>query len=266
MVGPGDTSPAERFEKAANALAREHRRTAAEVEAFRAFEERVGEVTRDTGTAVGKAAPVQAVASPGRGLDRVREHYRETVMAVPHYEAEYAESYAESVREELGPDIGALLVGGQRFERHHKHAIVSKSREIRELREQLLAALDAERESLTALRDPVCSLAEQIDSLGSAGLDTDSYSQLDAYRSRLDVVETRCHELIERRQSETVTERRSLSLPIGGPDIQTYVYNDLPVNYPVIATLTGLIDAAATARANIEVELSCRSPPEPALR
>jgi len=262
MAEPGDTSPAERFEKAANALAREHRRTGAEVKAFRTFEERVGEVTPDGGTAVGKAAPVQAVGSSGRGLERVREHYQATVMAVPHYEAEYAESYAESVREELGPDIGALLVGGQRFEPHHKHAIVSQTREIRELREQLLSALEAERESLTALREPVCSLAEQIDSLDAARLDTDSFSQLDAYRSRLDVVGIRCHELIERRQSETVTERRSLSLPIGGPDIQTYVYNDLPVNYPVIATLTELIDAAATARADIEAELSCRSPPE----
>lgn len=264
MAESRDSSPAERFERAADALAMEHRRTAAEVDAFRTFEERVGELSPDGGTTVGRAAPVQAVAASGHGLDTVREHYEETVMAVPHYEPEYGESYAKNVREELGPDIGALLVGGQRFERHHKHAIVSTVRETRELREQLLEALEAERESLSALREPVCSLAEQIDSLDAARLDTDAYSQLDAYRSRLDVLETRCHELIERRQSETVTERRSLSLPICGPDIQTYVYNDLPVNYPVIATLTDLIDAAATTRANIEADLSCRPSPETA--
>lgn len=259
MAEPGDTSPVELFGKATSALETEHRQTAAEVEAFRAFEKRVSELTPDGGTAAKRATPVQTVASSGQSLDRVRKYYRETVMAVPHYDSEYGESYGENVREELGPDVGALLVGGRRFERHHRHAVVSKAGETRELREQLLAALEAERESLTALEEPVCSLAEQVSSIVAARLDTDSSRQLDAYRSRLDIIETRCHELIERRQSEAVTERRALSLPINGPDIQTYVYNDLPVNYPVIATLTDLIDAAATARANIEAELSCRS-------
>lgn len=259
MAEPRHISPVELFGKAATALETEHCRTAAEVEAFRGFEKRVSELTPDGETAVKRAAPVQAIASSGRGLDTVRKHYEATVMAVPHYESEYGESYGENVREELGPDLGALLVGGQRFERHHKRAIVSRTRETRELREQLLAALEAERESLTAFEEPVCSLAEQVSSLYAARLDTDSSRQLDAYRSRLDVVETRCHELIERRQSETVTERRSLSLPINGPDIQTYVYSDLPVNYPVIATLTDLIDAAATTRANVEADLSCQS-------
>lgn len=259
MAQSRDTSPPERFEKAADALATECRRTTAEVEAFRTFEKRVGELTPTGGTAVGKAASVQTVASSGHGLDAVRKQYEATVMAVPHYESEYSESYAKNVREELGPDISTLLVGGHTFERHHKHAIVSKTRETRELREQLVAALEAERESLTALEEPVCSLAEQVDSLDTAHLETDSHRLLDAYRSRLDVLETRCHELIERRQSEMVTERRSLSLPISGPDIQTYVYNDLTVTYPVIATLTELVDTAATARANIEAELSCQS-------
>jgi bacterioferritin (cytochrome b1) len=260
MAEPREISPPDRFERAADALETEHRRTSAEVEAFRAFAERVAELSPDGGgTTVGRAAPVQAVAASGHGLDTVRTHYRETVMAVPHYESEYGESYGKNVREELGPDIGALLVGGQRFERHHKHAILSKAREIIELREQLLDALEAERESLTALREQVCSLAEQVDSLETACLETDSYRLLDAYRSRLDVLETRCHELIERRQGEMVTERRALSLPISGPDIQTYLYSDLAVNYPVIATLTDLVDTAATARANIEAELSCQS-------
>lgn len=269
MTAPTDVRVENTLSRALDAIRVERERTAAERDAFAEFGERVGELSPgvSAGESTSSVRPIagggysSVSSAPARAneLEQVRKFYESTVMSVPHYETEYGESYAESVREELGPDVATLLVDGQAFERHHKRAITEATAQSEELRERLVSALDAELDSVAQLRDPVCSVAADARSLESVDLGGEPDQLLDGYRSRLDVLETRCHELIERRQSEMVSARRALSLPISGPDIPTYVYQDLPVNYPVISTLTRLIDTVATTRANVEAQLSCRN-------
>ena len=259
MTGVADRSPSNRIHRALDSIDREERRTKAERDAMQAFRDCISDlaVTSPT-TEVGPAA-VQSATDRTEILRTVRTQYESTVMAVPHYEEEYDESYTENVSQEFGPDIATVLVHGSGFERRHKQALLAAVRESIAVREKLLGALQAERASVTALREPVRSVATDIERIEAATVGDEPVQLLDGYRSRLGILEKRCHELIERRQSEMVDKRRELRLPISGPDIPTYIYSDLPVSYPVITILTELIETAATAKATLETALSQRS-------
>lgn len=45
-------------------------------------------------------------------LKRIQDHYRETVMSVPHYDEDYGEDLFEHMSEELSPEA-AIAVGGE---------------------------------------------------------------------------------------------------------------------------------------------------------
>lgn len=214
-----------------------------EIDGFERFEERVERLScvsqAQSGTPMGGG--VLTAPSSASPAQKLKHTYQSTVMAVPHYEAEYDEPYAEHVRNELGPDAAALLTSGGVFERHHKQVVIAAANDARSRRSQLLSALDRERESLTELSEQVCAVATDVARLESADFDAEP-SVLDGYQSRVGVLEARCHDLIDRRQSTLVSQRRSMSLSLGGPDVATCVYSDLDVDYPVVATLTDLLE------------------------
>ncbi|MEF8822094.1 MAG: hypothetical protein V5A52_07440 [Halovenus sp.] len=259
MTGLADRSPPERIECALDAIDREDSRTTAERDAMQAFRDRISDLSVKSPTTEFSPVAVTSATDRTRAVRTVRNQYESTVMAVPHYEEEYDESYTEHVHQEFGPDVATILVHGSGFERRHKQALLAAVRESIAVREKLLETLQAERASVTALQKRVCSLARDLENIETASVADEPVQLLDGYRSRLDILKKRCHELIERRQSEMVDKRRELRLPISGPDIPTYVYSDLPVNYPVIKILTELIETAATARATLETRLSQRS-------
>lgn len=244
-------SPDDLLDDAEAAVETEIRLTTAERDAFQAFIDRVGELSPRAAATTSGLAPVQTVTRTD-GLTSIRKAYESTVMAVSHYEKEYDEPYATNVRTELGPDVATLLTSGQVFEPHHKHAVLTAAEEAKNLRGKLVDALEEERQSVQEFREPLCTVATNIASLETTEPEAQSSKLLDGYRRRLDVLEQRCHELISMRQSRVVDGRRALALPISGPDIPTYVYQDLPTNYPVVATLTELIERAAIRKAELE--------------
>ena len=81
-------------------------------------------------------------AGPDR-LDAVRGAYRETVMSVPHFEADYDESYTENVTEEFGPELATALVTGDRFDPFCRRTLLEAVGEGSTRREPHLDALDA---------------------------------------------------------------------------------------------------------------------------
>jgi hypothetical protein len=246
------TAVTDRFDRAAAVLDQECRRTEAELAALESFIDEVGALSPTTSGVATAASRVQIGASRTGGLDAVREAYRTTMMAVPHFEAEYDESYAEHVRHELGPDVATLLTSGRTFERHHKQVVIAAANDARARRGQLLTELDRERDSLDDLRDQVCGIATDVARLESTALSEQPAEVLDGYRARLAVLDSRCHDLIDRRQSALVSQRRSMSLSLSGPDLATCIYSDLDVDYPVVATLTELLDRIDQRSADVE--------------
>jgi len=249
-------SVTERFERAEAALDREYRQTGAELDALEAFLDEVGALSPATDISVSGPSGVRLQSASTTGLDAVREAYESTMMAVPHFEEEYGESYAEHVRMELGPDVATLLTSGQLFGQHHKQVVLAAAHDARMRRAQLLEAYERERDSLAELSESVCGITTDTARIESADFDEQPPSVLDGYHSRVGVLDTRCHELVDRRQSTLVSQRRSMSLPITGPDIPTCVYNDLDVAYPIVATCTELLDRLADLESDLDRRLA----------
>ena len=278
--GPPDVDAL--LERARETLDRERRRTADERDAFAAFHDRVreirpvsasatgpvagGAVTDTAGTLPGSAGTVADDAATDR-LDAVREAYRETVMDVPHFGAEYDETYAESVTKEFGPEIATPLVGGDRFDDRYRGALLEAAAERRSRRATLVDALDAESESLATHRERIRSIREafaavDVGSEGSerapAEADTDdadvaaSFGALLATRSTLVAFGERCDAVAADRQADVRDNARRLSVSARAVDVPTYCYGPLPVSYPVLSAVTAVGERVERHRRAVE--------------
>ncbi len=229
-----------------------------ELDAFRAFQSALESTTPQQ--PVRPAAAAQQYRS--RSSDQfasLREAYRETVMAVPHYETEYGESLATNVEVELGPDIATMLTSAGQFSTHHKQALACGVGETIQNRERLFDALAEEQASLERFHGSVQSVLSAVESFERVDSATGPPALEDGYKKRLATIERRCQTLIDDRQAEIVGDRRALALPISGPDIPSYLYGTLPVTYPVIAPLTSLLESVANLEQNRQPNQSVRT-------
>jgi hypothetical protein len=249
----GDT-PDLFIEDALTIVSNEQQIIAAELDAFEQFRSAI-ESTTPTSPA-GVPAATQHHSASTSGFGSLRDAYRETVMSVSHYDEEYGESLRANVECEFGADIAAMLTSGGQFGPQHKRVLACKTSKLVEDRERLLSALEKEQDSLEQFRDPVQSVIDAVESFESVDSVVDSPSLRDGYRKRMNSIERRCHTLIEKRQSEIVGDRRALSLPISGPDLPSYLYERLPVTYPVVAPLTTVLERATGFKTRMQSDRS----------
>lgn len=227
-------------------------RTANERDAFRAFEQRLGEIQPRTQVASGDVPVARASASsPDDSLAAVRHAYESTVMSVPHYDVEYDESYAEHVTAEFGADIATVLTDGTRFAAHHRQAVIAAATTAVEKREQLLAELDEELTSLEANATALRSIGDEVHEAEGTQFSDLTFGSLEGYYTRMETLEGKCTERLDDRQATLVTQRRRMSLPIDAPDIAIYLYQDLDVNYPIVSKVADLLDRIETLKTEL---------------
>ena len=276
---PSD-DPADVLRAAQEMLRVERRRTVDEREAFEAFRARVqrvsteatdGDTTRlrsdGSGGVAGDAGGVDGFRGPagvgrlsgvddrfvaGSPLVATRDAYVETVMSVPHYEAEYDDTYESSLAAEFGPDLAVALTREPTLSDRSKSALLSKTDDAIAEREGLIDAVDSEVESIDRAADRLCSIREEITTLSETTLDELRFGTLDAYRVRTLTLEEGCDSVAARRQREIAGIGRSLQLNDAVPDLATYLYHDLPVTYPVLATVGAVGDRLEELRRSIE--------------
>lgn len=246
----------ELFDAAAARLVRERRRTRDELHALDAFVDELRSipaesVSTDAGMATTTAATTPATGTRG-GLRAVRDAYEETVMAVPHYAAEYGDTYGESVGEELGPDLETALVERSAFDAGCKRAVLSAATSAQRPREALIEALDAEADDLETARESLLAISEEVTDVADATGAERGFGTLDAYRARLSVLEEHCDGVAADRQATLRQQRRNLRMPVAGPDLPTYAYQLLDVDYPVLAAVTAVLEEIESARAVVE--------------
>jgi hypothetical protein len=226
-----------RLAAAIEELWRERRRTADELEALQAFEDRVRTMTPEE-QSFNERQPVgvtAAAARPATGLKKVRDAYESTVMSVPHYLEEYDDSYVESLIGEFSPEIASALTGGTEFNSRCKRALLSAVSNAQTARESLLEAIREEYEEFRSLQ-----------------FNEKQFGTLDAYRARLNVVTQQCEELSERRQAAIFDQRRIQRLPADVPDVTVYFYQSLDVDYPVMSLVAELVDTIADLKNRVE--------------
>lgn len=243
----------EQFESAEDVIRRECRRLDDETAAFASFGEIVQNV-EPTRTALAETPSVRGrVVSTTDCLEELRAGYASTVMSVPHYEEEYDESFAENVTEEFGPDIASVLARGDRLTETHKELLAAAVGTAVEKRTLLHEKLKAEQRSIQTTRETLLPVAGELTDLDETELAECTADVVDAYDARLDVLERKCEEVIDHRQSAIVTQRRELSLPVSEPDLPTYLYQSAPVDgtYPVLNMAVDCLQLLESVRVDI---------------
>jgi hypothetical protein len=254
-----------RFDTALSALDEERRRTAAELDALSEFKRRVRAIepiqpTRSVGNAPGSGGALAgrqpvAVATAEAGLserDRIERAYRETVMAVQHYEEEYDDTYPESLADEFSRDVASVLTAPGAFDPGRKRTVLSAVDDSVRARELLLDVVDREREAIESAADELVPIDEELAALAGSEFDRKRFGTLDAQRARLDVVAENCEALFERRQGEIFDQRRIQRLPADVPDITVYFYRSLPFDYPACSVLADVLRRVDSIRADVE--------------
>jgi len=257
-MGPRDQTDVEALFEAANRqVGRERERTAAELAALESFESELRDIQpkRETDPTPTAGSAGVAVVSTGRstreGVRAVRDAYESTVMAVPHYAEEYDDTYVESLAGEFGPDVATALTRAA-FDDRCKRATLSAAAESQAQRERFLGVLEAEREALASTRTALTDVLEELGTYRERTLADEPFETLDAYHARLAVLADHCEELAAARQSTLGDRRRTLWLPVDGPDFARYVYRPLDADYPALSAVAAAAERVTDTRAAVE--------------
>lgn len=217
-----------------------------------------GDVSAGGGAAVGDpyaggnagAVGALAVSDPPRdaGLEAVRTAYRETVMAVPHYEAEYDDSLRENVAVEFGPDLAASVVDGRSLTAFTLDALATACEKAIDERRQFLRVLRHERESLVDVRDDLRAVAESISDVERAVENEPSSTELGRLDGQLAEYETRCGDLAERRQRLLHGRSASVISGIDDRSLTRYLYGNDDRRCPALADVADCLEAIRDLR------------------
>jgi len=226
--------------------------------AFERFLRRVEKVQVGAAAGSGGQPAGGSEAGPGRatlvtgdapdGLREVRTGYRETVMAVPHYDREYGESLAEHAVAELGETVAAQLVSGAAPAPVVKRAVVGAAGEARDSRRELVAVLERERDSLQGVSDGLGTVERRVYELGKEVSTATGSRELAAIDADLEAAEKRCRDLLNRRQE--LLHGRSTAA-VSGVEVDSlvrYLYADLETYCPALTDIAACLESIQSHR------------------
>ncbi|RLM51713.1 hypothetical protein [Halorubrum sp. Atlit-28R] len=257
---------------AESACRRERRRVLDERDAFESFADRVAQI--DAVSVAADATPTGVPAGalrridgdggdpPGGGpsgrsvtLRRVMAAYRDTVMSLPHYRAEYDETPAESLAAELGPDAATALATDGALSSGAQSALVDRSRRAADARERLADAIGTEIDELDD-REAALSVIDRrrrclVGHLDGIRSDGEADAAIDVW-NRLTDLERECDELAADRQRSLDDPPLSPESPLDGESghpFHDYLYGaeDGP-RYPVLAQVAEIADEVRADR------------------
>jgi type II secretory pathway pseudopilin PulG len=254
----------QRVSEARAEVAEEQSRTATERDAFAAFAQAVAKLDPSpTGYQLaGGDGAAATVAMTGHTpsddrLEAVRKAYRDTVMAMAHYDEEYAETLASHLREEFGEEVSTAVTNGDRLTPELRQVLVRRAREAANERGRLIDRLDREAEALEAATtelEVVVAAVEDAEDRRLADLDfralADEWNRLGEFESRL----TR---LLERRQEALHSQWQSGSHQ-GLRTLQHYLYVDLDTAVPLLADGAVLANRLDATRSRLLATLTSR--------
>lgn len=236
---------------------------AAEHEALARFVDRLEELptTQLQGTSVqGAGIGVASTTSPPPtdGMAAVEEAYRETVMAVDHYEQDYGEPFAQHLATEFGEEIAGAVVANARLTPQVKSVLLTAAREAQRQREKYLETMEREREQLQE--------AETL--LGTVG---DRCEEVDGQRLRrrsFEELQRRLEQLFDERKRLTTTlEDRQDQLHNGvvfgwdrrdAESVYRYLYADIDATYPVLADGMALLERMKEIESRLTTAVTAR--------
>jgi hypothetical protein len=183
----------------------------------------------------------------GAGLRTVRTAYRETVLAVPHHEAEYGDTLRANLAAEFGAEVAAQVVDGARLTPPLYRALAAAADRAVDERRRFRRALDRERDSLVAVRDELAACQRRLDGVAER-LDGAGPERLAELDDRVADVEATCADLADERQ-RLVHGRPAVSLSgVDGVSLVTFLYGDRERRCPALAAVADCLDRARGLR------------------
>lgn len=165
-------------------------------------------------------------------LGSARAAYRRIIMELDHFDHVYDEGLYENMSSELSDDVATAVVHGDQFSLPVKRTTVYQSMQASARRESLLETIDAERDSLEYAQDQLRELSNVLDD--DPAVTELTLSELFTYEEHVDRYLRRCEQLLRTRQRDIHAESRVPS-ELGVLFVQTYLYEDLETNFPVLA-------------------------------
>jgi hypothetical protein len=243
------------IDRARALVEREIRLVDRERAAFVRFLARLDEMDtpRSESSVAASGGPVALAApetTPSAQLRAVRTAYRETVMAVSHYEQEYGDTLRESVAAEFGSPLAGhlaeresltpavysgLLEAGER-------ARADRTEFLRRLRREL-QSLERAAAELNEIEVEVVELSERVDAASTS-------ARLADIDSSLATLEQRCTDCANSRQA-TIHGRSSGAIAgVDGTSLLQYLYADETRTVtPVLSDVGSRLDAIRHQRA-----------------
>lgn len=228
--------------RAQEACSEEIDRVIAERDAFEMFVDRIGTldpvaVRPDGGPRVGATL----LQPENAAMERVRTAYQETVMDVPHYEADYGEPLADHMAAELGNGVAAAVTTDASLTPSIHTTLLSAGRTASSDREVLAETLRTELDDLTIAESTLERTSERFERTGGRRLRGRTFHELESRWRRLDRLEDECETLIEQRQ-ETLQDHGGTERMRSPAALSSYLYSDLDVSFPVLSASTDLLD------------------------
>lgn len=157
-------------------------------------------------------------------FEDVREAYRETVMAVGHYDDVYDNTLREDVAAEFGPEVAAALCPGTEvpFTEHVRDLLVAAAERSIDQRATFVERLDGEVESFESARTQIEGTVTALDGARIP------HWHAETFLHRIDELATDRQATIRRLQTPGFTD---------GHDLCEYLYDDESWTHPVLTAL-----------------------------
>ncbi|WP_227380601.1 DUF7260 family protein [Haladaptatus halobius] len=212
-------------------LAKEESQLKAEIEAFEAFLDRLTEIpSHSYQTDGGTLKDTFHSQSPSAHApqEAVQTAYRETILAVGHWEDAYGEETTlESMADEFGVDVAVGLTGGSAtWSPFMWNQLRRTSEEVIETRQRTLDVLTVERRQLRDLERSLGDIGAEL-----AAIERGHYSFTDR-SDRLRSIERQLEELAQKHQSY-LQQRQTSNDTL----FSAFIYAALETDYPGLAAL-----------------------------
>lgn len=254
-------SPRTNVRAALEAIRAEYEAITAEQEALSAFESRVEGLATAGPTSTVKGGGVGVVGATNggsSGMAELREAYRETVMAVDHYDRDYGESFPVNIANEFGDGVAGAVLANDTLSPQVKQAVIASAREGTTRRERYLETLDRERRHLDEAGEVLGNAAAKCEEVDGDRLRRRSFEELQNRFERLDDERESLEMTLEQRQEqvqEGVTfgwQRRD------SESVYRYLYRDIDPTYPVLADGTRVLSRMDDVEDRLTTALTAR--------
>jgi hypothetical protein len=246
---------------ARDAVRREREAIQEKIRAYEAFEDRL-EAIDDPGPAIGDGGALRAAAStiesrvlgrPGSKPEAIREAFRETVRPESLADLEDDEPLEDTIAAELGPSLASTICADDPasvppdLRDTVLAAARTRRRETQATDEALMKEASFLREA-EELLDPIRDWFRRADETTLVELD---FPALRDRHARLGDHLDRCRPILRARHAFVADATETEWARVPHMALAEYLYGDLGVDYPVIATTARIADACRDARRRV---------------